>query len=236
MSRAYSSLNSSKLIATTNRLQMRIKERFPDSGLAHVAADLSSMARDCASRAKDIARPAWSLRIGLLLVLLLWALSVYYGASLFQLQLPAQNLASFVGWLEAAMNILISIGVAIWFLLTLEGRYKRRKAMKALHELRSIAHVIDMHQLTKDPSLIGCSLPLTSSSPVRCITEDEMLRYLDYCSEMLAITGKLAAVYAQHLPSSAVITAVTEVENLTTDLARKVWQKIMVLSKFNPTH
>jgi hypothetical protein len=28
----------------------------------------------------------------------------------------------------------------------------------------------------------------------------ELTRYLDYCSEMLSLTSKLAAVYAQNLP------------------------------------
>ena len=131
------------------------------------------------------------------------------------------------------MNIIVSIGIAIWFLITLEGRFKRHKAMEALNELRSMAHVIDMHQLTKDPSLVGANMPLTNSSPKRTITEGELLRYLDYCSELLSLTGKLAAIYAQSLPSSRVITAVNEIENLTTDLSRKVWQKIMVLHKFS---
>ena len=37
------------------------------------------------------------------------------------------------------------------FLFSLEGRLKRRTALRMLHRLRSIAHVVDMHQLTKDP-------------------------------------------------------------------------------------
>ena len=233
MASQYTTLDPSKLIATIEQLEKRIVERFPDSGLAGVGADLTILARDCAQKARNMARPAWSLRLILLLVLALWALSVYYGASLFSYNLPKNDLAALVGWIEAAMNIIISIGIAIWFLITLEGRYKRRKAMKALNELRSMAHVIDMHQLTKDPSLVGRNVPLTSSSPVRDITEEQLLRYLDYCSELLSLTGKLAAIYAQCLPSSTVITAVNEIENLTTDLSRKVWQKIMVLHKFS---
>ena len=48
---------------------------------------------------------------------------------------------------------------------TLEARLNARRALTALHEFRSIAHVIDMHQLTKDPSALGG--PRTSSSPER---------------------------------------------------------------------
>lgn len=232
----YKILDPDKIIKTTDRLHRRITERFPASGLSCVAGELTEIARDSAQKARQIAAPAWSLRIILAIVLILWTISVYYGASLFQFSLPQTSLAALLGWLEAAMNIIVSIGVAIWFLITLEGRYKRAKALAALNELRSIAHVIDMHQLTKDPSLIGsCEHLTTSSSPKRdkIITEYQMMRYLDYCTELLSIVGKLAAVYAQYLPSGEVITAVNEVENLSTDLSRKVWQKIMMLHKYD---
>jgi hypothetical protein len=233
MSSQFTYLKADKLIETIDRLEHRITERFPDSGLAQVGIELSALARDCANKAATIARPAWSLRLILLLVLGLWGVSVYYGASLFTYSFPENNLAALLGWIEPAMNIIVSVGIAVWFLISLEGRFKRHKAIKALNELRSMAHIIDMHQLTKDPSLVGCDLPLTTSSPVRNITEGELLRYLDYCSELLSLTGKLAAIYAQNLPSSTVITSVNEIETLTTDLSRKVWQKIMVLHKYN---
>lgn len=232
MSSQFTSLDAEKLIKTIGTLEKRIIERFPASGLALVSTELSALAHDCASKAKQIARPAWSLRLILLLVLVLWGISVYYGASLFAFKMPDNDLTALIGWIEPAMNIIISLGIAIWFLITLEGRFKRRKAIKALNELRSMAHIIDMHQLTKDPSLIGCDLPHTKSSPQRDFTESELLRYLDYCSELLSLTGKLAAIYAQNLPSSSVITSVNEIETLTSDLSRKVWQKIMVLHKF----
>ena len=51
------------------------------------------------------------------------------------------------------MNIIVLMGAALFFLVTIEDRLKRRRALTALHELRSIVHVIDMHQLTKDPSM-----------------------------------------------------------------------------------
>ena len=49
---------------------------------------------------------------------------------------------------------MVLIGAAIFFLVTLETRVKRRRALAALHELRAIAHIIDMHQLTKDPEWV----------------------------------------------------------------------------------
>jgi len=117
------------------------------------------------------------------------------------------------------------------FLVTVEARVKRSRALLALHELRTIAHVIDMHQLTKDPSLLRGDAILTPSSPRRRMSFFELTRYLDYCSEMLSLTGKIAALYAQELRDAVVLSAVNEIEVLTTALSRKIWQKIMILQK-----
>ena len=36
------------------------------------------------------------------------------------------------------------IGVGVFFLVTFERRLKRRRILKAIHELRSAAHIVDM--------------------------------------------------------------------------------------------
>ena len=87
-----------------------------------------------------------------------------------------------------------------------------------------------MHQLTKDPQrLMGAPATPTASSPKFSLTPQELSRYLDYCSEMFSLVGKLAAVYSQEFDDEAVVRAAGDVENLTTGLSRKVWQKIMIL-------
>ena len=63
------------------------------------------------------------------------------------------------------------------------------------------------------------------------MTEFELIRYLDYCSEMLSLTGKLAALYMQDMRDPVIIESVNEIEDLTTSLSRKIWQKIMVLNQ-----
>ena len=57
----------------------------------------------------------------------------------------------------------------------------------------------------------------------------EIGRYLDYCSELLSLTGKIAALYVQHFDDAVVIASANEVEQLCTGLARKIWQKITLL-------
>ena len=59
----------------------------------------------------------------------------------------------------------------------------------------------------------------------------ELKRYLNYCSEMLAIIGKIAALYAQNFPDTTIISSVNEIESLTSGISRKAWQKIMILQQ-----
>ena len=134
---------------------------------------------------------------------------------------------------ESAVNDIILIGLAMFFLVSLETRIKSAKAITALNELRAIAHIVDMHQLTKDPTEIGEKVNRTASSPHRALTAFELIRYLDYCSEMLSIVGKIAALYAQEHPQTIVISTVNEIESLTSGISRKAWQKIMIVQQSN---
>jgi len=102
--------------------------------------------------------------------------------------------------------------------------------LRMLHRLRSIAHIVDMHQLTKDPEHALRRVQATASSPSRTISRTQLPRYLDYCSELLALTSKLAALHAQHLNDSVILNAVNDIEALTADLSRKIWQKISILA------
>ena len=122
------------------------------------------------------------------------------------------------------------LGAALFFLVSLELRLKRTRALQKLHDLRAICHVIDMHQLTKDPSqLLNSNATPTESSPERLLTPFQLSRYLDYCSELLSLIGKQAALYAQSLPDPVVVSAVNDIEILTTGLSRKIWQKIVII-------
>ena len=131
--------------------------------------------------------------------------------------------------LESAINDIVFVGIALAFLVTVEGRLRRRQALRALHELRSIVHIVDMHQLTKDPDQFRRELSDTRSSPRRTLTRAELARYLDYCSEALSLAGKVAALYAQQLDDPVVLAAVSELENLTAGLSGKIWQKLVIL-------
>ncbi len=56
-----------------------------------------------------------------------------------------------------------------------------------------------------------------------------MSHYLDYCSETLSLIGKIAALYAEYIVDSVALDAIESIEILTTNLSRKIWQKILML-------
>jgi len=227
----YRSLNPEHITRTIAQLRDRIQERFPGSGLGKVAEELQQIGNEAVARSQWIARPLLPLRIGIgLLVALLAAVTLLALAKL-NVTKMWESFSDFVQAIDAGINDIVFIGIAIFFLVTLEGRMKRRRALKAIHELRALAHIIDMHQLTKDPEVILSGGPATKSSPKRAMTTFEMSRYLDYCSEMLSLIGKVAALYAQRFNDPVALSAVDEIEDLTTGLSRKIWQKIMLINQ-----
>jgi hypothetical protein len=58
------------------------------------------------------------------------------------------------------------------------------------------------------------------------------MRYLDYCSEMLALIGKTAALYGQFLQDPVILGAVDEIQDLTSSLSQKIWQKITTIELY----
>lgn len=221
----YQSLDPVRILETLERLRDRIDARFPNYGIGRVCRELIDTARHTTEKAARLAAPNWPLRtaVGLIIVVGVWA--QFEAAELLHLEDVETNIGLLQS-LEAAVNLLILFGGAAWFLMTLEERFKRQRALDALHQLRSMAHVIDMHQLTKDPTAL-----LQERAPPRQMTKFQLTRYLDYCAEMLSLIGKLAALYADRVRDPVVIEAVTEIENLTTGLARKIWQKITLIGE-----
>ena len=231
----YRSLDADRIVATIKRLSKRIDERFPNSSLTQVAKELRSVSIQSRERVLLASRPiAWVRILAIALIGLI--IGAVLGALVrFDWSVDV-GLLDALGALEAAINDIVFVFAGVFFLWTVETRIKRGRSLKALHELRSIAHVIDMHQLTKDPErMLANDLPDTESSPQRTMTTGELGRYLDYCSEMLSLTGKLAALYVQHFDDSVVLASVNEIESLTTGLSRKIWQKLMVVHSRHTT-
>ncbi len=228
-----SNLEPNKIVDTIHLLHKRISERFPKAGLGNVCMQLHHIAKDSQSRCHWIKKPHILLRVGVaaLIVLILFLVTFGIGQSV---TFSSQDIefTDFLQVLDAGMNTIILISAALFFLVTVETRRKRNRAMTAIHQLRALAHVIDMHQLTKDPERVFSKDNRTASSPRQTMNAFELTRYLDYCTEMLSLVGKVAALYAQDFDDTVVLAAVNDVENLTTGLSRKIWQKIMIIYRF----
>lgn len=227
----YESLDAKEIVRTVERLVRRIEERFPDARLVGVARRLETVARESLARIDEIRRPNIGLRVGVGVLLFVVALVVVLTVPELRLNWKIQAVSELVETMEGLLGSLFFIGTGILFLVTFENRIKRGRALAVVHELRSLAHIVDMHQLTKDPEQIAALGPRTASSPERLMSDFELLRYLDYCSELLALISKVGALYVQRFADPVVLAAVDEIEDLTTGLSRKIWQKIMILDQ-----
>ena len=231
MPKRFRSLRSDQVVETVVRLERRIAERFPDSSLRQVANELVTMARETTERAQRIGQPNIPLRtlqwllIGCSLALVGWVVRQV------RVSVDEMKLGEFVQAVDSTIASVAFIGAAFLFVISWELRLKRRKAMVAIHELRSMAHIVDMHQLTKDPERLLQGGPSTPSSPRRTMSTFELGRYLDYCSELLSMISKTAAIYVQEFPDSVALDAVNEITSLTNGLSRSIWQKIILLDR-----
>ena len=220
-------LDPGKIIETVRALHARIEERFPDSGLGKVISELLLVAEETAARTAWIQKPHLPLRTAA--VALSLAVIALVGVLLVNIhQFKLGDFTNSVQALDASIGSVVFIGAAILFFVSWENRIKRRRALKAIHELRALAHIIDMHQLTKDPESALRSRPMGSPSK-RVMTPFELTRYLDYCSDGMALISKIAALYVQGFEDPVLLDAVDDVEDLTAGFSRKIWQKITIL-------
>ncbi len=222
-------LDSGKIVETVEALKARIEERFPTSGLNKVTAELLEVSKETLHRIAWIQRPNLTLRAAAgLLIAAIVALLILVVTQIKKFQLD--DFTNSMQGIDSTISSVVFIGAAILFCVTWENRLKRRRALKALHELRALAHIIDMHQLTKDPESY---FNARQNPPVkRTMTPFELNRYLDYCSDALACISKIAALYVQGFEDPVLLDAVDDVENLTAGLSRKIWQKITIMENF----
>ena len=230
----YRELNPQRIIETSELLHKRIDERFAGSSLSRVALEVAEVARAAQQVSEWLSRPIVLVRVLVSLAVALLAGVVVMALRAVNVDMTGVGFSETAQGVEAAINDLIFVGVAIYFLLGVEMRIKRARALKELHVLRSMAHVVDMHQLTKDPERMthgDSDGSDTASSPKRDMTPFQLTRYLDYSSELLAILSKIAAIYVQRFNDTEALRAAGDIEDLTVGLSRNIWQKIMILDQ-----
>lgn len=234
--RSYRRIDPDKLAERISQLQQRIKERLGERGLSRICGELGAVATDAKRRTASLQRPIWLLRLvpvaaTALVVYITWALhssitlvdvsvDKMLTKELQELMRAIRQLLS-----SAALPIALAVPVPLVFAMfafiwSLESRWKRRRALRYLHELRSIIHVIDMHQLAKDPE------HLADGSDPDHLSGDMLMRYLDYCSELLSLSAKVATLYAESSHDPIVIETVSDLGQITSNLSNKIWQKL----------
>ncbi len=227
-------LAASEVRLTVDRLQERIEARFPGRGIAALATRLGALVDEVEGTAPGINRQLRRARVvsRVLAAVVLVATVVAMGLAL--RDALDDGVRSSVDWLpliETTINDLVYAAIALFFLYSIPERLQRGRSLVLLHRLRSLAHVVDMHQLTKDPERFRDDFVPTPRTADPGLSPPEMERYLEYCSEMLSLVGKAAALVAEESRDAVVLDAVTGIETLTTSMSRKIWQKITLLSR-----
>lgn len=226
----YSELDPVHILNTLNGIERRIEEYFPGSGLAKVSVELQEVGHAIVRLSDKLSRPIWALRcLTVVGIFGLIAVAVWVFVLALTIAPAGQDgLMETLQGIESVTNELIFLTIGILFFATFETRLKRRASLDSLHRLRSFAHVVDMHQMTKDPNNI---LNPDEVGDPRFNTAEHLVRYLDFCTDLLSINSKLAALHVQYFQDNEVLNSVSEVEMLSHELSRKIWQKIMILNE-----
>jgi len=183
----YRNLNADLIVDTCRMTQKRVSDRFTDSGLSKVAGEIVLVSEQAAGLETWLSKPHLPLRalagVGIVSIFIIIASVAMH----IKVSMTVGNIGEFLQGLDAAINEVVFIGIAAFFFLTLETRLKRQRALKSIRELRSLAHIIDMHQLTKDPERIAEPISDTARIAKRPQNPAELIRYLDHCSDLLAL-------------------------------------------------
>ena len=147
------SLDPERIVWTISQLSHRIDERFPASGLGRLCRSLLEVGEQTKARLDAIQRPVWWLRVATWLMAALVLGGAVAAVRAVWLEIPAGFGSAFdaIQVLESGIQDVIFIAILLVFLITAEDRVQRRAALRYIRELRAMAHIVDMHQLTKGP-------------------------------------------------------------------------------------
>jgi hypothetical protein len=225
-------LDADKIVETANNLADDINQRLPGTQLAILARELAAFALATEERGRKARRPFLAIRalsgvaIGLVL-LALWFLGRHIHA-----KWEFSTINNVFDAINTGFNLLLLLAGALWFLLTLEARLKRKEALKFIEELREFAHVIDATQLYYTRELYGSRTHAESSKSAI----DE--KYLLYCTQMLGVISNLAPLYTRGATGDSILRAASEVQMLALAIITKHLAKAEAagrMSKVMPT-
>ena len=172
--------------ATVAHLERRIDARFGERGLTKVARDLGQLVvlvESEAARSRDrLRRTTLAARVTGIVIVVATLVALAFSLR----SAVVDGLARTFDWVplvESVINDLVFAAIALVFLWAFPERLERRVLLRLLHRLRSLAHVIDMHQLSKDPEQVSPNYTPTAQSVAHGLDADQLHHYLSYCSE-----------------------------------------------------
>jgi hypothetical protein len=222
------------VIGTARRLRDRVGARFPDRGIHRVAQELASLTEQVADTSAGSRRRSRLVRAGsrsLIGLVVLVALVAFGFAVESAFTDAPDNGLDWLPLIESAVNDIVFVAIAVVLLHSFPERVQRAELLAKLHRLRSLAHIIDMHQLTKEPESLRDAFVNGTDGAEVDLTPEQIEYYLEYCTELLSLVGKAAALCAEESQDEIVLNTVSTIESLTMGMSRKVWQKITVLSE-----
>ncbi len=225
-------LEAHYIALAASKLEDRIRARLPGRRLADVAHRLSEKVPEISDgfatshlryrRTRLFSRVTSAVIVVATLVALVVALRDFVSTG-------TTHAADWVPLVESTINDIVFAAIAVFFLWALPERRERRTLLLLLHDLRSLAHVVDMHQLDKDPEQARHDYVPTPKSPPNRMSAEELHHYFDYCSELVSLIAKTAALCAEKTSDSVVLNTVSELETLAAQMSAKIWQKISLL-------
>ncbi|MCL2423232.1 MAG: hypothetical protein FWD11_04970 [Micrococcales bacterium] len=228
--------------ATLERLRERIATAMPGRHLADVADEVRRVVVKIESGARHARRRAVIRVVSQVSIWFLVVLIVAGVVSAIHAGLGADEAVHGFEWLsvvKSGVNDVVFAAVAIWFLQSLPERVERRRRLGILYRLRSLAHVTDMHQASKHTAVKDSAVKDTAVKdpdglPHPPMDSETLVRYLEFCSDLLTLTAKAAALCGENTTDAVVLDTVSEIETLTASMSRKIWQKISIIRMVPP--
>jgi len=222
-----------QLAVSCQMLADRIHERFPHRGIERHAQWFANYTRQVISTGQSSIQAPAILRVvswlGGMAASLLLLSPIYFVRRVDGLD----HLTTFLSSLDAFITLLAATVAGFFTMRSIELGVVRNRALSGLNTLRSFAHVTDMLQITKCPTRLLFPPVPTKSSPHEEDDATSMSRYLSYCTELYALTAKVAVLYGGWTSDATVLSALDDVEDLCSSLENKTTQKILLLEQLN---
>lgn len=206
-------------------LELKINENFPEASLKKKCHAMLDLLDETNKKIIEVEKPKILIRVlqVSIISLAIFLIFLIFDITNFKTINPNEItlLNNVIAISDAFFNIIVVLLAGLYYLLNLELKKNRKIIIPTINKLRSFLHVIDMHQQTKNLINVDSSKEKISNQKLR--------EYLEHSSKMISLVSKIAALYIQKFQDEDIITKVNEIENLSTGLTQKIWQKIIVL-------